>query len=58
MRWEYRRLTVDITEIAKETFDDKLAALGKDGWELTVSVQHEVHGHSHAVHLLFRRPLE
>ena len=55
MRWEYQRLTIDITEIPGPTFDAKLAALGQEGWELTAAVHHEVHGHSHDVHLLFKR---
>ena len=58
MRWQYRRLTIDITEVPKNSFDEKLAAFGQEGWELTTAVQHEVHGHSHSVHLLFKRRVE
>ena len=57
-RYEYRHLNVDINELTAPAFDDKLATFGRDGWELVTTIPHEKHGYSHAVHMIFIRPLE
>ena len=56
--YEYRHLNVDVIELAAPAFDDMLAAYGRDGWQLVSSITQEKHGYSHAVHLIFVRPLE
>lgn len=54
-RWEYRRLDLDIADVPKPAFEEALNALGREGWELVASLQHERHGYSHEVHLVFKR---
>jgi|CXWL01.1.fsa_nt_gi hypothetical protein len=58
IRWEYKRATFEIAMIAKGDFDEKLNALGSEGWELTTTTERERHGHTHEVHFVFRRPIE
>jgi hypothetical protein len=53
--YEYRSLTTDITELAKEVFVERLNRLGAEGFQLVAAVPHERHGYSHEVHLLFMR---
>lgn len=55
MRWEYRRVDLDIAQVAKAGFEQTLNALGAEGWELVSAIQHERHGYSHEVHLVFKR---
>ncbi|HVH47411.1 MAG TPA: DUF4177 domain-containing protein [Labilithrix sp.] len=55
MRWQYKRVDLDIADVAGEAFEDRLDRLGADGWELVTAVQHARHGYSHEVHLLFKK---
>ncbi len=55
MRWEYKRLNLDIADIPHAAFEAELNELGAHGWELVAAVQHERHGYSHEVHLVFKR---
>ena len=57
MRWEYKRHSGKVSDIAHASFDEELAALGREGWELACAVPHEQHGYSQETHLLFKRPL-
>jgi hypothetical protein len=57
MRWEYRRLDVEIGEVSSEDFEKQLNDLGAEGWELVSTIQHERHGYSREVHLVFKRPV-
>lgn len=57
MRWQYKRVNLDIGEVPQTAFQDQLDALGEDGWELVATLQHARHGYSHEVHLVFKRPL-
>ncbi len=57
MRWEYKRVNLDIQDVPEPRFEVELNRLGKAGWELVSVVQHERHGYSHEVHLVFKRPL-
>jgi hypothetical protein len=54
--WEYKRLDLDIADVAGGAFEDRLQALGAARWELVTAIQHERHGYSHEVHLVFKRP--
>ena len=55
MRWQYKRVDLDIADVAGASFEGRLDRLGADGWELVTAVQHARHGYSHEVHLLFKR---
>ena len=55
MRWRYRRVDVDIGDVADPTFEGRLDQLGEEGWELVTAVQHARHGYSHEVHFVFKR---
>lgn len=55
MRWEYKRVNLEIGEVPHRPFEDELNALGAEGWELVGTLQHERHGYSHEVHLVFKR---
>lgn len=55
MRWRYKRVDIDITDVGGVRFEERLDGLGADGWELVTALQHERHGYSHEVHLLFKR---
>jgi hypothetical protein len=57
MRWEYKRIECQIGDVPQADFEDELNTLGALGWELVGSLQHERHGYSHEVHLLFKRPV-
>lgn len=57
MRWEYRRIHLEVAEVSRDDFDARLNEAGADGWELVTVVQHERHGYSRDVHLLFKRPV-
>jgi hypothetical protein len=56
MRWEYRRIQVEIGDVAKDDFEARLNEAGAEGWELVTAVQHERHGYSREVHLVLKRP--
>lgn len=56
MRWEYRRVSVEIEEVAGPAFESALGQLGDAGWELVGAVQRARRGYSHEVHLVFKRP--
>jgi hypothetical protein len=56
MRWQYRRVNLDIADVAADGFEALLMRLGDDAWELVTAVQHARHGYSHEVHLVFKRP--
>lgn len=58
MRWEYKRVRFDMSEVGKPEFETQLALLGEAGWELTVALHHEHHGYSREVHLVFKRSTE
>ena len=55
MRWEYKRLDLDIADVAGPSFEAHLDRIGAEGWELVTALQHARHGYSHEVHLLFKR---
>lgn len=55
MRWQYKRVDLDIADVAGPSFEQRLDRLGAEGWELVTAVQHARHGYSHEVHLLFKR---
>jgi len=57
MRWEYKRSSLLITEVAEAGFEDQLNALGGDGWELVSALHHDRNGYTRDVYLVFRRPL-
>lgn len=57
MRWEYKRVNLDIADVPQAEFEIELNRLGAAGWELVGTVQHERHGYSHEVHLVFKRAL-
>lgn len=57
MRWEYRRVDLEIGEVSREDFVARLNEAGAEGWELVTVVQHERHGYSREVHLVFKRPI-
>ena len=57
MRWEYKRVNLDIADVPEEKFEIELNRLGASGWELVGSLQHERHGYSHEVHLVFKRAI-
>lgn len=57
MRWEYKRVDVEIGDVSEGAFEDRLNALGEDGWELTSTIDHQRHGFSQHVHLVFKRPI-
>jgi hypothetical protein len=57
MRWEYKRVDLDIGDVAGAGFESQLDGIGGEGWELVTAVQHERHGYSHEVHLVFKRPV-
>ncbi len=54
-RFEYHHLNLDVLELSNKAFEDRLATLGRDGWQLVGTVAHERHGYSHAVHFIFLR---
>ena len=56
MRWLYKRVDLDIGDVAQASFEERLARLGLEGWELVTTIQHARHGYSHEVHLLSKRP--
>lgn len=56
-RYEYRVLQADIGQLKHEDFEEKLNAMGREGWNLITSVAHERHGYSHEVHFVFSRPI-
>lgn len=56
MRWEYRRIDLEIGEVSKDDFERRLNEAGAEGWELVTAVQHERHGYSREVHLVLKRP--
>ena len=56
IRWHYKRETFDIKDVAAPEFEDRLNALGREGWELATVLQQERHGYSHEVYCVFRRP--
>ncbi|MDB4994478.1 MAG: hypothetical protein JWM74_1910 [Myxococcaceae bacterium] len=56
MSWEYKTVGVKVTDVAAESFDERLNALGNEGWELAATVVHEHHGYSTEVHFVFKRP--
>lgn len=56
MGWEYKRLNLEISDVPLPQFEERLNALGAEGWELVVALHHERHGHSKEVHLVFKRP--
>jgi hypothetical protein len=55
MRWEYKRINLQIGDVPQVEFEDDLNALGAQGWELVATLQHARHGYSHEVHLVFKR---
>ena len=40
-RWEYKRWISDVHEVADDTFEGKLNALGAEGWDLVASFDRE-----------------
>jgi len=58
MRWQYKRVNLAIGDVPQSAFQDQLDALGAEGWELVATLQHERHGYSHEVHLVFKRPVD
>ena len=56
-RYEYRVLETDIAKIAGNDFVAQLNGMGRDGWKLEATVQHERHGYSHELVFVFSRPI-
>lgn len=54
--YEYRVVEIDIQKVHEKGFEAQLNEMGRDGWKLESTVQHERHGYSHEVVLLFCRP--
>jgi hypothetical protein len=55
MRWEYKRVNLDLGAVADEAFEYRLHRLGAQGWELVTAIEHARQGYSHAVYLIFKR---
>jgi hypothetical protein len=55
MSWDYKRVTLKVTDVQAEGFEARLNALGSEGWELAATVVHEHHGYSSEVHFVFKR---
>lgn len=55
MRWQYKRVELDIADVAEASFGHHLDRLGRAGSELVTAIQHARHGYSREVHLLFKR---
>jgi hypothetical protein len=58
MRWEYKRVNLDILDVPQAAFEVELNRLGAEGWELVSTLQHARHGYSHEIHLVFKRALD
>jgi hypothetical protein len=56
-RYEYRVLETDILKVHETAFESELNHMGREGWKLESTVQHERHGYSHEVTFLFSRKL-
>lgn len=54
-RYEYRLLQTDIMKVHEKGFESQLNDMGREGWKLESTVQHERHGYSHEVVFLFSR---
>ena len=57
-KWAYKRVTVDIFEIAEDSFETKLNESGKEGWELVASFDRERGGNSKECFFIFKRQLD
>jgi|GEM_PF-2062827 len=53
MRWQYKRVDLDIADVAAASVEERLDRVGAERWELVTAVQLARHGYSHEVHLLF-----
>ena len=56
-RYEYRVVETDIAKVSAPAFEAELNGMGREGWKLEATVQHERHGYSHEVMFLFARKL-
>jgi hypothetical protein len=54
-RWEYKCLKIGARELAEGT-EEKLDALGAEGWEVVTAVSGERHGYAHDVMFVMKRP--
>ncbi|HEU4536066.1 MAG TPA: DUF4177 domain-containing protein [Polyangiaceae bacterium] len=54
-RWEYKCLKITMPELV-EGYEDKLNALGAEGWEVVAVVAGERHGYSHDATFVLKRP--
>lgn len=54
-KWTYKRVMFDILEIAEPAFEDKLNAIGAEGWELVSTFDRERGGNSKECFFLFKR---
>jgi hypothetical protein len=54
-KWTYKRLMVDILEVAADDFESKLNKAGEDGWELVTMFDRERGGNSKECFFVFKR---
>jgi hypothetical protein len=57
MRWEYKRIRVEVGEVSEDDFEERLNALGLEGWELAFAIEPQRHGFSQHVYIVFKRPV-
>jgi Domain of unknown function (DUF4177) len=55
-QWEYQRIELTLFDVAKPAFEERLNALGGEGWELTMGLQHLHHGSPKHLYLILKRP--
>lgn len=56
-KYEYKRVTVDIVDVEKPTFEEGLNALGAQGWELVSAFDRERGGNSKEVFFIYKRQI-
>jgi hypothetical protein len=54
--WEYRSIDIPVFDVGKPVFEQRLNALGAEGWELTMGLQHLHHGTPTHVYIVLKRP--
>lgn len=57
MRWEYKRVNVEIGEVTSDDFEERLNDLGAEGWEVAFAIDQQRHGFSKHVYVVLKRPV-